>query len=299
VVEPLGLRSLPRRPARDPVALRIPAALEWWRGTPEGAAWLDGLPARVDELAARWRLTLGEPYDARIALVLGVERADASPAVLKVNLVHEENEHEARALEFWPDAAAIRVLEHDDEAGALLLERAEPGMTLWKLSEDDALPIAAQVLGRLFDAGDPGAPFRRLEDEAPRWVEKLATRPFEPALLDEALAALRELPATQRDSVLVSEDFHGGNVLRAERGWLAIDPKPIVAEPEFGVVSLVRDRRPVDAPTISNRLDFLSAELGLDRVRMRRWSLAHALWWGFEADAVLQEHVEAARLLTK
>jgi streptomycin 6-kinase len=299
VVEPLGLRPLPRRPARDPVALRIPAALEWWRATPDGAAWLDGLPARVDELAARWRLTLGEPYDARIALVLRAERADGTPAVLKVNHVDEENVHEARALEFWPDDAAIRVLEHDDEAGALLLERAKPGTTLWELPEGDALPVAAQVLGRLVDAGDPGAPFRRLEDEAPRWIEKLATRPFEPALLDEALAALRELPATQRNPVLVSEDFHGGNVLRADRGWLAIDPKPIVAEPEFGVVSLVRDRRPVDAPTVSNRLDFLSAELGLDRERIRRWSLTHALWWGFEGDRVLQEHVEAARLLTK
>ena len=219
--------------------------------------------------------------------------------MLKVNLVNEENEHEARALEFWPDDAAIRVLEHDDAAGALLLERADPGTTLWELPEDDALPVAAHVLGCLFDAGDPGPPFRRLEDEAPRWIETLATRPFEPALLDEALAALRELPASQRKPALVSEDFHGANVLLADRGWLAIDPKPIVAEPEFGVVSLVRDRRPVDAPTVTRRLDFLSAELGLDRERMRRWSLTHALWWGFEGDRVLQEHVEAARLLTK
>jgi streptomycin 6-kinase len=299
VGEPLGLRPLPRRPARDPVELRIPEALEWWRGTPEGAAWLDGLSELVDALAARWGLTLGEPYDARIAFVLRVERDDGTPTVLKVNLVYEENEHEARALQFWPDDAALRVLEHDDEAGALLLERAAPGTTLWELPEDDALPIAAHVLGRLFEAGDPGPPFRRLEDEAPHWIEKLATRPFEPALLDEALAALRELPATQGEPVLVSEDFHGGNVLLAERGWLAIDPKPIVAEPEFGVVSLVRDRPPVDAPTVGKRLDFLSAELGLDRERMRRWSLAHALWWGFEGDSVLQEHVEAARLLTK
>jgi streptomycin 6-kinase len=281
VGEPLGLRPLPRRAARDPVELRI-----------------RDLQPRVDEFAARWRLNLGEPYDAHVGLVLRAERADGTPVVLKLNLVDEENEHEARALAFWGDAA-VRVLEHDDEVGVLLLERAEPGTTLWELSEDEALPIAARVLRGLFDAGHPGTPFRRLEDQAPQWIEKLATRPFEPALLDEALAALHELPATQRDPVLVSEDFHGGNVLLAERGWLAIDPKPIVAEPEFGVVSLARDRRPVDGPTVSNRLDFLSAELGLDRERMRLWSLAHALWWGFEADRVLQEHVEAARLLTK
>lgn len=227
------------------------------------------------------------------------DRADGTPAVLKVNLVEPENEHEAEALTFWPDDASVRVLEHDTNLGALLLERCEPGTTLWELPEDDALALAARVLARLAEAGDPGLPFRRLADEAPRWIETLATRPFEPVLLDEALGALRELPATQRDPVLVSEDFHGGNVLRSHRGCLAIDPKPIVAEPEFGVVSLVRDRRPVDSQTVTRRLDFLSAELGLDRERMRRWSLAHALWWGFEGDRVLQEHVEAARLLTK
>jgi len=235
----------------------------------------------------------------RIALVLRAERRDGTRAVLKLNLVEPENEHEAKALEYWPDDASIRVLEHDDDLGALLVERCEPGTTLWEVPEEDALVHAARVLARLVDAGDPGPPFRRLADEAPRWTETLATRPFEPALLDEALAALRELPASQRGPVLVSEDFHGGNVLRSERGWLAIDPKPIVAEPEFGVVSLVRDRRPLDGPTVARRLDFLSAELGLDRERMRRWSLAHALWWAFEGDRVLQEHVDAARLLTK
>ncbi|HET9673931.1 MAG TPA: aminoglycoside phosphotransferase family protein [Gaiellaceae bacterium] len=299
MVEPLRLRPLPRRPAFDPVALKIPSTLEWWRATPAGAAWLDRLPALVASLAERWCLTLGDPYDARIALVLHAERRDGTRAVLKLNLVEPENEHEALALDYWPDDASIRVLEHDDDLGALLLERCEPGTTLWELPEEDALLHAARVLARLFDAGDPGPPFRRLVDEAPRWTETLATRPFEPALLDEALAALRELPASQRGPVVVSEDFHGGNVLRADRGWLAIDPKPIVAEPEFGVVSLVRDRRPLDGPTVARRLDFLSAELGLDRERMRRWSLAHVLWWGFEGDRVLQEHVEAARLLTK
>jgi streptomycin 6-kinase len=98
--------------------------------------------------------------------------------------------------------------------------------------------------------------------------------------------------------VLCNEDFHGGNVLRSERGWLAIDPKPVVAEREFGVVSLIRDRRPVDSATIARRLDTL-AELGLDRDRMRRWSLVHALWWGAD-DATGELHpdlVGAARLL--
>jgi streptomycin 6-kinase len=298
VGEPVRLRPLPRRSPRDPVELKTPEALEWWRATPEGAAWLDGLPELVAELAERWQLTLREPYDGHIALVLRVQLADGTPAVLKVNLVESENEHEAQALAFWPDDASVRVLQDDPKLGALLLERCVPGTTLWELPDDEALAIAVHVLERLWSAGNPGPPFRRLADEAPTWSEVLATRPFERALLDEALAALDELPHTQGAPVLSSEDFHGGNVLLADRGWLAIDPKPIVAEREFGVVSLVRDRRPVDARTVNRRLDFLSAELGLDRDRVRRWSLAHALWWGLEGGRVLHEHVEAASLLT-
>ncbi len=294
MVQPVGLRPVPRRAARDP--LKVPPALEWWRGRPEGAAWVERLPQLVSELAACWELTVGDPFPSYAGLVLRAERR-GTPVVLKVNFVEPESEHEADALLFWPDDATVRVLEHDREQGALLLERCVPGTTLWELAEDDALPIAARLLGRLWSPGDPGPPFRRLADEAPAWIERLAPRPFERALLDEALAALRELPATQGELVLCSEDFHGGNVLLSERGWVAIDPKPIVAEREFGLVSLVRDRRPVDPETVRRRLDFLSSELGVDRDRVRRWSLAHALWWGFQGDELLPEHADVARAL--
>ena len=239
---------------------------------------------------------MGEPYPSYAGLVLRAERGDTA-VVLKVNFVEPESEHEAEALLFWPVDATVRVLEHDSGIGALLLERCVPGTSLWELPEDDALTLAAHVLDRLWSAGDPGPPFRRLDEEAPQWIEKLARRQFDSDLLDEALAALRDLAPTQGPPVLCSEDFHGGNVLLSERGWVAIDPKPIVAEPEFGVVSLVRDRRPVDAATVARRLDFLAAELGLDRERIRRWSLAHALWWGHAGETLLRDHVEAARAL--
>jgi streptomycin 6-kinase len=85
---------------------------------------------------------------------------------------------------------------------------------------------------------------------------------------------------------VLHQDFHGGNVLRAEREpWLAIDPKPLVGEREFDTASLLRDRRAelVDDPKpqdrIRRRLDQLSADLELDRERMRGWGVAHALAW--------------------
>ena len=233
-----------------------------------------------------------------MSFVARAERDDGTHAVLKLNVPEVETEHEADALAFWPDAASVQLLESSRERSALLVEHCDPGTQLWERSDDEALDVACELLPKLWRAGDPGPPFRRIADEAATWAKLLSARTFERPLLDAALGALAELPHTQGELVLCNEDFHGGNVLRSERGWLAIDPKPIVAEREFGVVSFVRDRRPVDAATIARRLDAL-AELGLDRDRMRRWSLVHALWWGVD-DTTGERHpdlIEAARLL--
>ena len=59
--------------------MRIPAELDWWRASPEGAAWLARLPEHVEACAERWSLTLGEPLTGgNVALVLAVEAEDGS-----------------------------------------------------------------------------------------------------------------------------------------------------------------------------------------------------------------------------
>jgi streptomycin 6-kinase len=256
------------------------------------------LPSLVTECAEEWLLRLREPYDTHVSYVARAELEDGTLAVLKITFPEAETEHEADALAFWPDDASVQLFASSRERSALLVERCEPGRQLWERPDEEALAVAGQLLTKLWRPGDPGPPFRRIADEAATWGKRLVTRLPEGDLLDAALAALGELPRTQGELVLCNEDFHGGNVLLSERGWLAIDPKPIVAEREFGVVSLVRDRRPVDAQTLTRRLDSL-VELGLDRERMRRWSLVHALWWGTDdtTGEMHEDMIEAARLL--
>jgi aminoglycoside phosphotransferase (APT) family kinase protein len=108
-------------------------------------------------------------------------------------------------------------------------------------------------------------------------------RPYERRLLDEALDALRVLGPSQRDVVLCHQDLHGGNILSAEREpWLAIDSKPIVAEPAYDMVPAVRDLDEdgrITAAEMRRRLDRLSALLGVDRERVRRWTIAKHLAW--------------------
>ena len=123
-------------------------------------------------------------------------------------------------------------------------------------------------------------------------------RPFERSLLDAAIGRLRELAETQGEQVLLHQDLHADNVLRAEREpWLVIDPKPLVGEREFAVAPIVRgyelghSRR-----AVCHRLDRLTAELGLDRERTRGWTIAQTLAWAYD-DGWHEGHVEVARWL--
>ena len=69
-------------------------------------------------------------------------------------------------------------------------------------------------------------------------------RPFERELADMGGTLAAELAQSQGEQVVLHQDLHGGNVLRAERSpWLAIDPKPLVGEREFDLASLIRDTR--------------------------------------------------------
>jgi streptomycin 6-kinase len=47
---------------------------------------------------------------------------------------------------------------------------------------------------------------------------------------------------------------------------------------------------------VLRRLDRVSAELGLDRERVRLWTIAHTVAWGFDR-VPLATHIEAATWL--
>ncbi|MBD0317510.1 MAG: phosphotransferase [Thermoleophilia bacterium] len=288
----------------------LPRGFDELREEPGGEEWLAALPRLVGEVAEAWSLRLGEPVEpAHIAYVAPVRLSDGGAAVLKLNVPHRESEHEAHALAHWEGLSAVRLFAHDPSRRALLLERCEPGTALSETDEDEALTVAATILRRLARPPSPGAPFRRLEDEAARWARELPARwarlgrPFERALLDEAVAFLAA-PAPGEEAVVLHQDLHGGNVLRAEREpWLAIDPKPLVGERAFDTASFLRDRRPELARDpdpvrrLRRRLDRLSADLALDRERVRGWGVVHALAWGVTETEVLPMHVACARWL--
>ena len=282
----------------------LPPRLTWHRGSEAGAAWLESLPRLVEQCADRWSLRVGDPYpDSYVALVLPVTTRPGGDAVLKIQYADRETEHEATALDHWNGDGAVRLLEHDADLHALLLERCSPGTHLAERDADEALGVLVALLPRLWKP--VGEPYMPLASEARHWSRHLpsrwerAGRPFERDLLDAALELMHDLGESQGEQVLLHQDLHADNVLAAQReAWLVIDPKPLVGEREFAVAPIVRAYELGHSPDlVAHRLDRLTSELGLDRERARGWAIAQTLAWAFENDRVLPRHVETARWL--
>lgn len=261
--------------------LRIPRSLEWLAASEDGAAWLAQLPERLREVCRRWSLTPGQPFEGgACSLAVPVTGRDALDAVLKLQFPGRESKHEADALHVWAGRGAVRLLAHDEARHALLLERCRPGTPLSDAPSSEALAVLAKLVEQLSIPVD--GPFTPLAEEAARWARNLpatwerAGRPFERALVDRALALLTELSSTQGPAVLLHQDLHGDNLLRAQRqDWLVIDPKPLVGEKAFALAPIVRSSELGHSrAAVVHRLDHLSEALRVDRERARGWTIA-------------------------
>jgi streptomycin 6-kinase len=219
------------------------------------------------EVAAEWGVALGEPFAlAQYSFVA----AAGDTAVLKVTPSEDdESDEEAEALELWAGDGAVRLLRHDRSRRALLLERA--GDDISTLAEEEATRIAVATGLKLWR---PAAePFRWIGDHVPRWLDHAAGHKLAP-LARELYASLDVGRTT-----LVHGDFHHHNILQSARGPLAIDPKPMLGEPEYDVPSYLwnplfyRMRRDVT----ERRLAAFAAA-GLDEERMRKWTVIRGVY---------------------
>ncbi len=263
-----------------------------------GAEWLDRVPAIVASCEERWSLAAGPPLPERsYNYVAPAVRADGTAAVLKLSFPNAEFGAEAEALRLFDGRGAVRLLELDLDAGAMLLERLEPGVPLTSVRDDEeATSIAADVLGELWRPAPPDHPFPKVAD----WARGLArlrrdfgggTGPLPAPLVERAEALFAGLLTSQAEPVLLHGDLHHSNVLAAgRRPWLAIHPKGIVGEPAYDTGALLRSpaqllRTPRPDKILERRRDSLCERLDLDRARVAGWGISQAVlaaYWSLE-----------------
>jgi len=286
--------------------LTVPAGLAETVGAagPEGVRWIRDLPARVDELLRRWELAVdGQLRHGHVALVVPVRRLTGEPAALKVGWPHPEAEPEAAALRAWAGRGAVRLLDHDAEAWALLLERLDPDHDLDSLPDVEGACDEAALLLPALHAVDPPDEVPLVADLARDWEEHLLGRwerahaPFPRRRAEEARELAGVLPA-EGPVRLLHWDLHLANVLAVpgteadpEGRWRAIDPKPLAGDPAAEALALLRNRDEAwaaasDPPAaIRGRLARVCESGGLDPDRARAWALLRAV----------VDHVGAAR----
>lgn len=256
------------------------------RKTPERSMWLKGLPAMFVELTERWSLHPGPPFDhCRVSCswVATVVRANGTAAVLKLAMPHMEGAHEIEGLRFWNGDPTVRLLEADDELGAMLLERCQPGYLLRSEPEDRQDEVVAALLNRLWrKTASPDAlhRFRHLSEMLDLWRrDTLAQQEHwsDAGLVREGLRMMQELERPVPTDTLLATDLHAGNVLRSEREpWLVIDPKPFIGDRAYDLVQHLHNceaRLHSDPIGVVTRLADL-AEVNPERLRL--WTFARA-----------------------
>ena len=264
--------------------LNIPSGLAAnCRKTSERAAWLGRLPDVLRSLEHAWALTLDAALEAEeptCSYVAAVRAANGIPAVLKIAMPHMEGEHEIQGLRFWDGDPTVRLLEADEELGALLLERCKPGTTLRALAESDQDVVISGLLRRLWRLPVAPHPFRSLSTMTECWSNETLDQMEQVAdkgLVREGLQLFEELPRTAATSVLLATDLHAGNVIRAEREpWLVIDPKPFVGDPAYDATQHLlncRERLRLDPDRTMRSFAELA---GIEPERVRLWTFARA-----------------------
>ncbi|MEW2068549.1 aminoglycoside phosphotransferase family protein [Streptomyces sp. NPDC007346] len=125
-----------------------------------GRAFVAALPGLAGRFLEEWGLRRdGAAMYGMCALVLPVVReADGVPAALKLQLVDEETVGEPVALRAWgaAGAGAVGVLGHDQETGALLLERLDEGRPLSGVAGVAGVARGGVVAGVTHGAGVSG-----------------------------------------------------------------------------------------------------------------------------------------------
>jgi streptomycin 6-kinase len=280
----------------------LPESLKRLAKIPAGAQWLATLPSLVRELSEQWALTPGEPYPGSNVSYVTPALCNDRQVVLKIQWPHDEAAHEADALRLWNGEGAVRLLAHDVEKHALLIEHCSPGTSLASADSTDGLAVLIDLLPRLWKPA--ASPFRSLCEEAMEWAATLpaewaaAGKPCERELVDAAVTAITELSGNQDESVLLHQDLHGENVLAAAREpWLVIDPKPLAGERAFALAPIIRSFEfGHSRQAVLDRLGRLSQALHLDRERARRWAMAQTMAWSFDSDDA-ERHFETVRWL--
>jgi len=263
---------------------------------------------RMREFADRWSVTLDASSIETASSLIGFGVRRGHRVALKIVKRPGDEWHAGSVTRAFHGRAVVHVLEIDD--GAVLLEQAIPGTSLVDVVAAGDDDLATSIIGgvmRDLSPGEPPVGVRTVEHWGGAFERYRATgdRHIPRSLIDDAGSLYGALCTSQTNRRLLHGDLQHSNVLfDAERGWIAIDPKGVIGEPEVEVGPFLRNPAYAswlfdNQSVIERRLRLLCETAGLRYERALRWSFALAVLsaiWTVEDDGVVHDDNPALML---
>jgi len=276
---------------------------------PDWADWVQRLPRLRSDLMEEWGLTAdGWMMHGYCSLVVPATDPDGQRVVLKLTVDSDvESQHEHLALQSWGGDGAVRLLRADPHRRALLLERLDP-TDLRDVWDVEACEVVADLWAKLHQPALPQ--LLPLAEYVARWVDELVTEApaAVPRRMIEQTASIAKdlLAAPGHEARTLHGDLHYYNVLSSDRGWLAIDPKPMAGDPHYEVAPMLWNRteelKGDFRDGVRRRFHTLIDAGGLDEDRARDWVIVREVLnasWASGSGVDDQEAVTVALSIAK
>lgn len=176
----------------------------------------------------------------------------------------------------------VSLLRYELDQGAILMEWLDHSTSLDDVEIHQAVAAAAALLRKLSVIAPPTVQIISLRDHVQgwpdRWLREWARlgRPLHRSLIDAASEICQDL-APRAARMLVNHDLHYRNILDSGRiGWLAVDPKGVIGDPEFSLGPLMWNRFGGETD-IQWRFDRYVDQAGLDVHRAKGWLLVSVI----------------------
>jgi streptomycin 6-kinase len=258
----------------------------------DGRGWLDCLEETVESFLQKWELTSEGPVsNLSYNYVLKVRDSKGVPLILKLGVPNFDTRNEIQTLQTYGGSGCVRLLKFDPEHGIMLLEQLVPG-TMLSEETDEAQVIRNYI--KVWKEIRRPAPSETNTPFITRWFEGLSREehlngPIPVEHIQLAKDFLRHILETSTGAELLHGDLHHENILLSEHhGWMAIDPKGVIGDSYFDIVSFLvnqLDAKEDPKGLLRYRVDLISEGLGLDRQRLLKAAVALGTLyacWGIE-----------------
>ncbi len=278
-------------------------------GGDRGEAWLRQLPTLVAAAADRWQLRDLAPLSNLSFNYLMRGRRGRDGVVVKFLWGCGALAGETVWLRAQQGRGAVRLLDAGAELGAYLMEELVPATPATVLDDGAATEVIGSLIAALTEQPAPAAglptvagwfgDLRRFEQRPPPGIDAATVR--------AARAIADELTASTAEPRLLHGDLHHDNVLAADAGWRAIDPKGVAGDPAHECAAMLRNGLGAVATAdlsdcLRSRVGILAAVTGFDRARIAGWGCAQTVLsccWSAVADArnAIDRHLAVAAAL--